>query len=554
MTTAFVAIVCLLLQATPKPAVLQGHVVRAGSSAPVAHARIVVAKVGGTQRDYRTASSDASGRFTVANLSPGTYRVYATREGYRPGEYGRRGVGATGVPIVLAEDQTSPDLEIVMTPTGAIAGRVTEGARPLRNAWVRALKARYSDGSRTLSIVEWAQTDDRGEYRLYGLSPGLYLVAAIPADRPRIDGDQLVVPAMPSNATRNLTATRSTLTLANLTAAAFDRRVFPPVYYPGTTDQAAALPVEVRGGETALGVDLSVAAMPTFHVRGRVAVVGADPLAEVIVGMYPADGATFLRIPNPPVVAGSFDFPSVPPGRYQLTAQTKIPQGPLLRDTMAVDVVDRDVDGLAITLRPGVAVVGTLSIDGRPPSAADPPTLVQLQSSVGGYGAVRVEPDGSFTIEGVTPREYRFRVIQGTRAAWIRSARFGEDDVTNAPVRVGGDLQGRQLDIVVGASTQKIDALVLDADRQPVPGVLVIAVPDRSRRTLSRGYRSATTGADGRARIDGLAPGEHVLFATETIEALDWQDPAVLERQEGRGTPVQLREGENKSVTLKITS
>jgi len=82
----------------------------------------------------------------------------------------------------------------------------------------------------------------------------------------------------------------------------------------------------------------------------------------------------------------------------------------------------------------------------------------------------------------------------------------------------------------------------------------VIAVPDRSRRTLSRGYRSATTGADGRARIDGLAPGEHVLFATETIEALDWQDPAVLERQEGRGTPVQLREGENKSVTLKITS
>ena len=56
------------------------------------------------------------------------------------------------------------------------------------------------------------------------------------------------------------------------------------------------------------------------------------------------------------------------------------------------------------------------------------------------------------------------------------------------------------------------------------------------------------------ARIEGLAPGGYTLFASDSIEAGDWQDPAVLQRQESRGTAVTVKEGETRQITLRITS
>jgi hypothetical protein len=442
-----------------------------------------------------------------------------------------------------------------MTPTGAIAGRVfDERGRPVRNAWVRAIKPRYTDGERSLSVAEWAETDDRGEYRLFGLSPGAYFVVAVPPERPRIEGDELVVPVMPSTANLNQGASRLPLAKVTVPVAAFDARVRPPVYHPGTFDSAAALPIDVRAGEATTGIDLAIAVARTFHVRGQVSAVGAGPSPALIVGMYSADGGTFFRIPRPRLDAGAFDFTGIPPGRYRLAVQTTVPPGPLLRDSIPVHVIDRDVEGLSVTLRPGVTVNGRVSIAQRPPSPSEMPQSVQLAGSAGSHGTIRFEPDGTFKIENVTPRDYRLRVFLRPRNPWIKSARFGEDDVLNAPIRIGGDLQGRELEIVLGESTQTIDAQVLDADRKPVSGVLVIAVPDAERRNQSRAYRSATTGGDGRARIEGLSPGDYTLFASETIEAGDWQDPAVLQRQESRGTAVTVREGETKTVSLRITS
>jgi hypothetical protein len=174
MRAVLIALVTAALQAAQlRPATLQGHVVGAGSGAPVAHARVVVAKVGGDLTDYHTIITGADGRFTITGVAPGTYRVYATHDGYLQGELGCRVPGGSGVPIAIAEDQTSSDVEIAITPTGVITGRVARpGGEAVANAWVRALKAWYSGGDRTLRVADWAQTDDRGEYRLFGLAPG----------------------------------------------------------------------------------------------------------------------------------------------------------------------------------------------------------------------------------------------------------------------------------------------------------------------------------------------------------------------------------------------
>jgi hypothetical protein len=199
-------------------------------------------------------------------------------------------------------------------------------------------------------------------------------------------------------------------------------------------------------------------------------------------------------------------------------------------------------------------VVGRLSIEGRTLSAADPVIFVQLLGDPGvpGYSAVRVRPDGVFTVDNVSPRDYRFRVIQQGRTPWVKSAQFGTEDVLTAPIRVESDLQGRQLEIVLSPNTATLDALVADGNQRPVSGVLVIAVPERARRNQSQAFRTATTDADGHARIDGLVPGEYTLFASESVEAGAWQDPAVLRLHERQGTLVRCREGETQTIALRI--
>ena len=550
------AVFLMLLQAPATgTAVLQGQVVRAGSAIAVPHAQIVAAKVGGQLADYRTAETDAAGRFTFRDLMPGTYRIYAQSDGYIQAEYGRRPAGTAGIPVVLAEGQTSPNITIELLPPGVIAGQVLDDGRPIRNILVRALKATYFDGQRLLDVEEYARTDDRGDFRLFDLSPGWYFVSAIPPAQPRIEGDNLLVPAVPSNANDNRSQLTVPLSPERLDSRALTREIYAAVYHPGTTDVELATPIEVRAGSVSAGITLTIARTPTFHVRGRASFPDAAADARVSVGVSPRSPGTHVTIPSVQTTTGAFEIGGVSPGRYVVSAQT-LPPGPTRRFTARyIDVVDRDLDDVALMLQAGVTVSGRVSIDGNPPAAGDPPLLVQLLSAglAPGYGAVRTQADGTFGIANVAPGEYRFRVIQAGRYPWIKDARFGADDVLAAPIRVDGDVQGRELSIALSTRTAAIDAVVLDRDRRPVSGALVIAVPDAGRRDQSINFRTATTGADGRVRLEQIVPGEYRLFASLDVEAAAWQDPAVLRRYEASGEAVRLTESGKVNLTLRIT-
>ena len=193
----------LFLQTGASRSTLEGEVVALGTGVPVARARLVLAKVAGAAVDYRIGITDNNGRFVFHNLAAGSYRVFAERQGYLRGEHGRRAANVPGTPVVVVEGQSPPPIKILMIPTGVITGRVLDDGRPARNVWVRAMRAVYRDGERVLTLADYAKTDDRGEYRIFGLPPAAYFVSALPPDKPRIEGDTYVVPTIPSNANHN---------------------------------------------------------------------------------------------------------------------------------------------------------------------------------------------------------------------------------------------------------------------------------------------------------------------------------------------------------------
>src|SRR5262249_33661031 len=121
---------------------------------------------------HRTAKSDSNGRFSFQNVLSGEYQLLALQDGFVPGEFGQRSPTSEGIHFQVAAGQRMTGVQLTLTPTGSITGRVYDrDGEPLGKAQVQALRSVYKDGRRTLAIVQTAQTDDRGEYRLYWLAP-----------------------------------------------------------------------------------------------------------------------------------------------------------------------------------------------------------------------------------------------------------------------------------------------------------------------------------------------------------------------------------------------
>jgi hypothetical protein len=562
-----IASVVTLRPAEPVPANslirLQGRVMVRGTANAVPNARIVVAKVGGAVEDYRATLSDSRGWFTISDLAPGSYRVYADAQGYLRSEYGKPPVAPAGTPIVLTEGGTPPDATIWMTPTGVITGRVTDRGRPAPNVYVRALRPRYLDGQRYLNVAEYAITDDRGEYRLFDLPAGSYYVSAIPANRPRLDGDALVTPTIPSNANSNRSEIRTPATIDNITASAFEPGVSPAVYYPGSTDPAAATAIDLAPGATVLAIDLALARSGIYHVRGRITAQGFSGAPRVRVSIFPSESGTALLIPPIEGPLGDFDLPGVPPGKYHITATPLAAPGerstPFTSTRVPIEVWDRDVDGVTAVLQPGVTVSGRVLIDGAPP----PPDRLPFVQLIGlngqpGTSAQRVTADGTFTLNNVAMGEYRWRLLPlagGPRNPWVKTATFGADEVSGRIVTIGADAASRKLELDISTRTAVLSAVVMDRQKKPMEGVLVMVVPEPGRRIHSDEWRSGVTDAKGGVQFEGMAPGTYLLFATETIPAEAWQDPAVLKRYENRlGPPLKVEEGARHLRVLTVIS
>ena len=247
LTLLFVA----LLQSSP--ASVGGVAIKAGTTEPVAHARVMLTSVEGRLADTRVADTDERGRFVFRGVAAGTYRLLAQHDAF---------VRATGRTVTVVAGQPVRDLVVAMTPTGVITGRVVdEYGDPIPDVYVRA--------SLKDSVFE-TTTNDLGEYRLFGLPPGAYTVSAAPYLTPWIEKEttlsngiqtgRIVVPTRPSPYSpgegRGMTPLAPVLRAGELIPfMALRGESYVTVYYPGTTDATRAAPVEVPPGAMIGGIN-----------------------------------------------------------------------------------------------------------------------------------------------------------------------------------------------------------------------------------------------------------------------------------------------------------
>src|SRR5256712_12241371 len=157
---------------------ITGRVLAADNGRPIKRARVFVnaAELPGG----RGALTDDQGVFDLAELPAGRYTLTVSKSGFVSLSYGQRRPLQAGTPLQLGDGQQLKGVDFQLPRGSAIAGRVLdEDGDAMPGVAVRVMRYQYQQGERRLTPAGSAQTDDRGQYRVWGLMPGDYYVSAV---------------------------------------------------------------------------------------------------------------------------------------------------------------------------------------------------------------------------------------------------------------------------------------------------------------------------------------------------------------------------------------
>jgi len=250
---------------TQQAAVLQhaavsGIVLEAGTNTPVAGAQVTLMRFElrpqpGRPPEPLVATTDQNGRYRFDALEPGRYRVGVQKAGFAP----PLPPGISDATLKAGERKT--DLNVTLQRGAAIAGRVLdENGEPIVSAnvmaWRRPPGPNGAVAAARLGLIpaggNSAQTNDLGEFRLFGLAPGDVYVLATSA------------PEFGRSA-----APRPSVQLAT--------------YFPGSADVAGAMPITLAAGQTSGDITIRMVSAPAFQISGVVTDEGGGPVENALV-------------------------------------------------------------------------------------------------------------------------------------------------------------------------------------------------------------------------------------------------------------------------------
>jgi protocatechuate 3,4-dioxygenase beta subunit len=517
---------------------IAGMVVELAGSEPLKGAKIQLRRI-----DDRILAisivTDVAGRFTLKGLAPGRYNLYVSKNGFVDQQYGQRKPGDPGSVLTLHAGQDLRDLLFRLIPSAVISGRVLdEEGEPLPWAVVSALREVYSEGKRKLSTEANFQTNDLGEFRIFGLPPGKYFISV--SFRSGKDDGGLFMRRQELEETPNA-----------------PELGYAHIYYPGTPDRTGASSLIVKAGEEIPALEILMRKFRVYRVRGRVQnLIAAGPRRgrSINLSLAPKGGSLELDDGEQQVIAdakdGSFEIRDVLPGAYILTAYS-FDESKWHAARSAVDVVNSDVEGVSVIIAPGVTISGRILWDGPAAPlendlniAAMPVDQTALPSS-----SSRVDAASSFTLQNLDDGAYRPQVWNLPKGCFVKSVRYAGVNASEDGFTVTRG-NAASLEIILSSRGADVQGTVTDVDNLPAAGVWVVLVPDANHRSRFDLYQTQTTDQYGHFDFRGLPPGDYKLFSWEEVEGYAWQDPEFLKPIEDQGEKIELNESDQKTVNL----
>ncbi len=361
----------------------------------------------------RSTSSDKDGNFQFNNLPDRSYNLsHSVGKGYISAPVGQR----------MSRLRIGETVTLTMIKGGVITGRVTNSdGEPVVGVAVSVTRVRDQGDNRISAQTNFSPnniTDDRGIYRIYGLQPGKYIVAANA-------GPNFVAPAFSPYYGE------------------------APTYHPSSTRETAA-EVEVVAGGEATGIDIRYRGETGHIVSGTISGLGESARAGLTLRYAQSGGIVGYGSTQQNENESGFAIYGVPDGEYELTASygNSETEDYSYSEPRRVTVKGADVGGLVLRMVPTANVSGRVTIeksptvcDGKLKFSYEEVSVSALRSekvnaSQGSPWAITgrsgsINDKGEFKINGLVPGRYRLNANLHYENYFVKSVKASSPTTRN---------------------------------------------------------------------------------------------------------------------------
>ena len=548
--------------APPPPAGrISGRVLAADNGRPVKRARVFATAVelpGG-----RGMLTDDSGVFDLTELPAGRYTLTVSKSGFVALSYGQRRPLQAGTPLQLADGQQMKGIEFQLPRGSVISGHVLdEEGDAMPGVMVRVMRYQYQQGERRLTPAGNGQTDDKGQYRVWGLLPGDYYINAIargggpgggpfggPGGPAGGRGGRLGGPGGPGGP-----------------GGAGDQEPinYAPTYYPGVPTVTEAKPVALGLSQELLDVNFNMQLVRVSRISGIVSNPDGTPVTSGNINLMADAGNARanqigMNFGGRIQWDGAFTINSVAPGRYILRARGDDSETPQFA-AQPISVNGDDLTDVSVVLSAGATISGTVTFL---PGSSPIPDFTQFritapatdQSDFGPQQNARVDKEGAFTISGVSAGAHLIRPSNGSRTWILKSVTVGARDMTDTPFQVRAAENLGNVTVVFTDKQSEINGTLTTENGTPVPEFTVLAFPTDASlwRPQSRHIVTARPDQTGKYRIRGLPPGEYYLATVDPSQQGEWFEPAYLDEHRAGAVRVVLGDGDVKTKDFTVS-
>lgn len=546
---AFLYCATLAAQVAPGPAVappsvrpedkcqLEGTVVNAVTGEPLKKVHLTLRPLGAPNGVPYGTMTDNAGRFLIDDVDPGRYNFAASRNGFVGQTYSPQGSANRNAPLTLPNGQHLKEMVFKLTPQGVISGRILdEDGEPLSNVAVQGMMYGYERGKRQLMNQNGGSTNDLGEFRLFGLRPGKYVISATYQSRD--------------------TAPERTVGTAQMIQAAEEG--YATTYYPSNTNPESATQLEITPGAQISGINITLVRVRTVRIKGHVNGGAGEGRRNIMVMLLPRDNSGF-GMPRAAARTidgqGNFQLRSVAPGSYILRANY-LEENKQYSARLPLEVGNSNIEGIELELQPPADFEGRVVVEenGDLKGASLQVFLQSRMNSpmMGGGGAGPVKNDQTFKLTNLSRDAYDINVFGLPDGFYLKAIRLGQQDVTESGVDFTQGVSAEQLTVVINPNGGQIDGAVQNAKGDPAVGATVTLIPDAEHRSISWLNKTANTDQNGHFTIKGVRPGEYKAYAWEDIEQGAHQDPDFMKPHESAGEAVSVKESSHETVQLKL--
>ncbi len=474
-----------------------------------------------------SATTDADGNYRITAVPAGHYCVNA----FTPAWVAQAKAGFLGLDLNIASGETVDGINLSLIKGGVITGRVldTDGEPVILENVQADMYAENGNRSGSKSV----QTDDRGIYRIYGLTPGKYKVQAGISE-----GGGSAQPG---------------------------HRTHPTTYYadePGVTEASKAKVINVGAEDESSDIDVIVQSERVFSVSGKVVSEQTGqpiPGVKLACSIRDAQGRPTRTVSNYQFATdakGGFALPAITAGHYLLRV-TPTDGFSLYSDYLPFDVRESNVTGLTLTARVSASVSGIVVFTNTiPQELADKVSklsvIVSSQSPDKNFYsgmATSVRADGTFRVDGLAPGNTKISLNAfGPTAAFktIRIERAGTE--IKEPFTLAAGEAIADIRIIVGIGTGTVHGTV-KIEGVPIPANMYIRVLMAAPFGQPGTFTVVEVDARGHFTVANLLPGQYS-FQISTTPA-PARAPVKVALEDAKKT-VQVPDGADVSVTLTI--